>query len=86
MNTAFLLMAQYDGAALIPLDRVVQDYFPHLSTRKFLTKVRAGDITLPVTTPDPSQKSTRFVALTHLADYLDQRAREAKREQDRLCG
>lgn len=31
MNTAFLLMAQYGGAAVIPIDAVCRDYFWHLS-------------------------------------------------------
>lgn len=31
MNTAFLLMAQYSGAAVIPIDRVCKDYFSHLT-------------------------------------------------------
>ena len=33
MNTAFLLMAQYDAMAVIPIDKVVRDYFSHLTTR-----------------------------------------------------
>ena len=30
-NTAFLLMAQYGGAAIIPLEVVCRDYFRHLT-------------------------------------------------------
>lgn len=30
MNTVFLLMAQYNALAIIPVSAVVKDYFPHL--------------------------------------------------------
>ena len=30
LNTAFLLMAQYSGKAIIPLADVQRDYFSHL--------------------------------------------------------
>ena len=33
MNTAFLLMAQYNGQAIIPLANVCADYFSHLTGR-----------------------------------------------------
>lgn len=33
MNTAFLLMAQYDGLAVIPAEKVCADYFPHRTSR-----------------------------------------------------
>ncbi|MFD2883207.1 pyocin activator PrtN family protein [Pseudomonas lini] len=34
MNTVFLLMAQYNGQAIIPLERVCADYFSHLTPEK----------------------------------------------------
>ena len=39
MNTLFLLMAQYDGRAVVPVDAVCKDYFSHLTLPKFLRKV-----------------------------------------------
>lgn len=53
MNTAFLLMAQYNGRAVIPVEEVVKDYFPHLSTEKFVRKVAVGDIHTPMVRIDP---------------------------------
>ena len=44
LNTAFLLMAQYNGKAIIPLDEVRCDFFSHLTLPKFLRKLRSGDI------------------------------------------
>ncbi|WP_370674009.1 pyocin activator PrtN family protein [Pleomorphomonas sp. PLEO] len=32
MNTLFLLMAQYNAAVIIPLDKVRADFFPHLGS------------------------------------------------------
>jgi len=42
MNTAFLLMAQYDGRAIIPVEEVRADYFPHLKLDQFIRKLGAG--------------------------------------------
>jgi hypothetical protein len=41
MNTQFLLMAQYSGLAIIPLERVCADYFSHLTPEKMKVKVAA---------------------------------------------
>ena len=86
MNTLFLLMAQYDGQAVVPVDRVCKDYFSHLSFDKFLRKVGAGEIEIPVTRMEASQKSARGVHLQDLADYLDKRRAAAVREMKALCG
>jgi hypothetical protein len=47
MNTLFLLMAQYDGQAVIPLDRVCVDYM-NLTVEKFKRKRLDGEIDVPV--------------------------------------
>lgn len=80
MNTAFLLMAQYDGRAIIPADIVRADYFPHLTIEKFLRKISSAEIPLPLVRIEASQKSARGVHLQDLADYLDKRRDAAKRE------
>ena len=86
MNTAFLLMAQYDGQAVIPVAAVVRDYFPHLTTDKFLRKVGTGDINIPLVRIDPdSQKSARGVHLTDLAQYVDDRRAAAVKEAKQLA-
>ncbi|MGY6246247.1 pyocin activator PrtN family protein [Bosea thiooxidans] len=86
MNTLFLLMAQYNGQAVIPVDRVCADYFSHLSFDKFLRKVGAGEIEIPVTRMEASQKSAKGVHLQDLAEYLDKRRAAAVREMKALCG
>ena len=87
MNTAFLLMAQYNAQAVIPVASVVKDYFPHLTTDNFLRKVAVGDINIPLVRIEPgSQKGARGVHLTDLAQYLDARRAAAVKEAKQLAG
>lgn len=86
MNTAFLLMAQYNAQAVIPVAAVVKDYFPHLTTENFLRKVSAGDINIPLMRIEPgSQKAARGIHLTDLAQYLDDRRAAAVKEARQLA-
>lgn len=84
MKTAFLLMAQYDGLAIVPVDLVCRDYFRHLTVEKFLRKTLAGEIALPVVRMESSQKAAKGVHITDLAEYLDKAAEAARRECDQL--
>lgn len=86
MNTSFLLMAQYNGAVIIPLERVCADYFSHLTPEKMKIKVAAGQIDLPLVPIERSQKSARGVHLSDLAAYLDAQHSKAKAEHDKLMG
>jgi Pyocin activator protein PrtN len=47
MNTAFLLMAQYEGKAVIPVEQVCQDYFSHLRVNKLIQKLTGSEIPIP---------------------------------------
>lgn len=80
MNTAFLLMAQYGGRAIIPVELVCRDFFSHLTPAKLVQKISAGDIALPLVRIESSQKSAKGVHLSDLADYLDARAEAARKE------
>ena len=84
MKTAFLLMAQYDGKAVIPIEDICRDYFRHLTVEKFLRKAMAGQIGLPVVRMEGSKRSARGVHLNDLADYLDARAEAARKEAEQL--
>ena len=87
MNTAFLLMAQYNGKAIIPVGEVVRDYFNHLTVDKFVRKVSIGEIRLPMVRIEPnSQKAAKGVHLTDLASYLDERRAAAVKEARQLAG
>lgn len=80
MNTVFLLMAQYGGKAIIPIEAVCRDYFAHLTPVKLVQKISAGDIALPLVRIEASQKSAKGVHLADLAAYLDARAEAARKE------
>jgi hypothetical protein len=85
-NTAFLLMAQYNGAAVVPLEAVCRDYFRHLTVEKLLRKLLAGQIALPVVRIENSQKAARGVHLADLAAYIDRQREKALKESRQLSG
>jgi hypothetical protein len=85
-NTAFLLMAQYNGAAVIPLESVCRDYFRHLTVDKLLRKLLSGQIALPVVRMETSQKTARGVHLVDLAAYIDRQRDKALKESRQLSG
>lgn len=84
MNTAFLLMAQYNGSAIIPVEKVCADYFPHLKLDQFVRKLGSGEIKLPMVRAETSQKSAKGVHLQDLADYLDRRREAARKELEQM--
>jgi hypothetical protein len=84
MNTAFLLMAQYDALAVIPVERVCKDYFSHLTPTTFVQKVRIGEIKLPLVRLEKSQKSAKGVHLLDLAAYIDERLAAARKELEQM--
>lgn len=86
MNTLFLLMAQYGGQAVIPLDRVCSDYM-HLTVEKFKRKRLDGEIDIPVVRLGAdSQKAALGIHLSDLADYIDRQRQKAAKEQNQLMG
>lgn len=86
MNTTFLLMAQYDGQAIIPIEDVCRDYFRHMTPAQLARRASAGEIDLPITRIETSQKAARGVHLADLADWIDRRRQAAQRENDQLHG
>jgi pyocin activator protein PrtN len=84
MNTAFLLMAQYEGKAIIPIEHVCRDYFSHLNPTKLVQKISAGEIAIPLVRMEASQKCAKGVYLLDLAKYLDARIEAARKEMAAL--
>ncbi|PYF04976.1 pyocin activator protein PrtN [Rhodopseudomonas faecalis] len=84
MNTAFLLMAQYAGRAVIPIEIVQADYFPHLQLEQLVRKMCRGEIKLPLMRIEGSQKAARGVHLQDLAAYLDARRAAAAKELEQM--
>ena len=86
MHTAFFLMAQYNAQAVIPIDIVVRDYFPHLSVDNFIRKVSVGAINIPLIRIEPgTQKSAKGVHVVDLANHIDACRDAAIKEMKRLA-
>lgn len=86
MNTSFLLLAQFNGRSVIPLDEVRAAFFPHLDADNMTRKLLRGDIPLPVIRADKSTKTARGVHVSDLAEWIDKQRAAAVRERDQLCG
>lgn len=84
MNIQFMLMAQYDGATMIPADKVREDFFPHLARPKFLRKIADREIKSPLVPMEDSQKAAKVVDVRDLAAYYDERRDTARREFEKL--
>ena len=84
--TLFLLMAQYSGRTIVPIDQVCRDFFGHLTVDKLLRKALRGDLTLPIVRIENSQKAQRGVHLVDLATYIDRRREAALKECRQLTG
>lgn len=80
MKTLLMLMAKHDGAAMITAEECCKDYFGGMTMTKFMQKVRAGEIDLPVAKMEASQKGARMVHLQDLADYIDRQREAAAKE------
>lgn len=70
MNRIFLLMAQF-GSADVPLAKVVETYFPHLSEATWKRRAALQEFPFPVFRAESSQKAPWMVSVVELAKYLD---------------
>ncbi|WP_180541406.1 pyocin activator PrtN family protein [Nevskia soli] len=86
MKTVFLLMAQYDAQAVLPIDVVCRDYFAPLTVPTLVRKISAGEIALPLVRMETSQKCAKGVHVEDLAKYIDARRAAAVKECEQLCG
>ncbi|WP_020095978.1 pyocin activator PrtN family protein [Methylobacterium sp. 285MFTsu5.1] len=84
-TTVAILREQYGPRVIIPLDRVMEDYFPGVSQEHLLRRVSEGKLNLPIVRIDASQKSAKGVGLIDFAAYLDQRMEAARKECRQLC-
>ncbi|MCD1644943.1 pyocin activator PrtN family protein [Aurantimonas coralicida] len=81
MNTAMLLMAQYDGQAVIPINAVCRDYFSHLTPDKLARKIGRGEIRLPLIRIEDSQRAAKGVHISHLSAWIDARVTKAEKRE-----
>lgn len=79
MKTIFLLMAQFDGRAEIPLDEIRSQYLPELSDKEAKRRASLHRLPFPVHRLG-SAKSRWMVNLNDLAAYIDDQMAEARQE------
>jgi hypothetical protein len=84
--TSFLLLAQYGGRAVIPIELVRRDYFPHLTVDSLLRKTTSGGWHCRSCALRNSQKAAKGVHLSDLALYIDARVAAARKECQQLTG
>ncbi|KVC70970.1 Pyocin activator protein PrtN [Burkholderia ubonensis] len=80
MNTVFLLMAQYNATAVVPIETVCKDYFGAMTVQTLIRKISAGEIPLPLIRMERSQKSAKGIHIQDLANYIDERRAAALKE------
>jgi hypothetical protein len=85
MKTVFLIMAQYDARAVVPIDEVCRDYFSPLTVPTLLRKISSGEIRLPLVRMETSQKGAKGVHVEDLAAYIDARRAAAVKECAQLA-
>lgn len=87
MNNVFLLMAQYNKV-VIPLDKIVEDFFPSLTVKNFKRKVALGEIDIPIIRLDTklTKGGMLGVHVNDLAQLLDVRRAAAVKEADQMAG
>ena len=86
MKTLFLLMAQYDGQVIIPVDTVCADYFSHLSPKNLRQNIAHGKIDIPLVQIDSSRQAARGVHINDLAQYIDKQREAARSDHEKLWG
>lgn len=86
MKTVWLLAARYEGLAVIPVETVCRDFFQHIDPNKFIRKVSAGELAIPLVRMEASQKAANGVHLQDLAAYLDRQREKAVKECRQLSG
>ncbi|WP_431226805.1 pyocin activator PrtN family protein [Burkholderia contaminans] len=84
MNTVFLLMAQYNATAIVPIELVCRDYFGAMTVQTLVRKISAGEIALPLIRMERSQKCAKGVHIQDLANYIDERRAAALKECQQL--
>ncbi len=79
MNTAFLLMAQFNKV-IVPLDQISKEYFA-LEPRTAQNYAKAGRLPVPAFRGGESNKAPWLVNVNDLAAYLDKQRDAAAKDQ-----
>lgn len=77
MNTAFMLMAQYE-CAIIPAREVAKLF--DMTEPTLLRQISEGKIPLPLVRMTDSRECAKGVHVSDLAEYIDARRKAAQKE------
>ncbi len=84
MKTAFMLMAQFDGKAVVQLEDICKEFF-NMSKAVALTKAKHATLPVPAYRASDSNKAPWLVNISDLAEHLDKMRDEVKRAQDMIA-
>lgn len=82
MNTTFLLMAEFE-TAVVHLSQIAEKYLG-LRPSTAEQKAAEGKLSLPTFRVGDTQKAPRMVHISDLAEHIDRRRTEAKKELARI--
>ena len=84
-NALTLLMFRYQSP-YIPLERVIEDFFTHLSLEVAKRRAVKQDLPFPVFRAEKSAKAPYLVCIEELALYLDKQAEIANQDFKNMNG
>lgn len=79
MPTQQKLLLVY-GKTHITLEKAVEDWLPHINTNTARRRARTQTLPWPVIASEESQKSSCFVSIAAIAEWLDQQENKAQQE------
>lgn len=74
------------GNTHIPLEKAVDDWLPHISHQLAKRRAKTQTLPWPVINSEDSQKASMFVSISAIAEWLDNREKEAKAEWQKMHG
>ena len=79
-TTAFILTMRYNSPYVL-LDKVLQDYLPHINSKTAYQKANSQELPFPVFKADKNSNKSKFIVrITDLAKWLDNCAQDAEDE------
>ena len=84
MNTKYALHAVFEKP-VVKLEDICEEYFG-ITYRTAMIKVNSGEFPVPTFRQEDSQRSPILIHVDDLADYIDKRLSEARKEWNSVRG
>lgn len=72
------------GKTHITLEKAVADWLPHIGEKVAKRRAKTQTLPWPVINSENSQKSSMFVSIDAIADWMDKQEEEAKKEWQKM--